>query len=733
VTTPGHQASQNAADGHLPSGTGFPQGDDGAPEDDGPPAAPAAGRHGRHAAAPGDSGPDPAADSYPQYPGQPGDGYPGPVDGYSAPAGDWGPQVSAHPGSYPPATGSRVEQPGADPAGYAPPVDNRTLRLSPRGRRGHPGPADGRPQTPPAPPADQGWQGWVPDPGGAWDPPTVQLFPVAWAPNTSPPPRTPASPGAGPPAAKAPGPAGGGMLRSSSTMALGTIASRGTGFVRSFILVYALGVGLLGSAYNLSNTLPNVVYQFALGGIFTSVVVPLLVKAATRDSDRGEGYDQRIFTLGVLALAAVTLVALAATAPITALYAGSIHKYPAAYHLTEVLAFFFIPQIFFYGVSSLAGAILNARGSFASPMWTPVINNIVVIAVGIMFVVVAGLNRTPGQLNGSEVALLGIGTTAGIVLQTVAMIPSLHRVGFRWRPTFDFRRAEISEMGRMSGWMFGYVLTTQVAFLITTRVAGTGFAAYSNAYLLFQLPYAVVGISVITAMLPRMSSHASEGRYQQVASDFSAATRIASVIVVPAALILAVVGVPLAQGIFGHGSTSQASARYVGEIFAVFSLGLLPYMLFQLLLRVFYAMHDSRTPALIGAVTMAVNITTNLIAVAVLPPSEVVVGLGACFGIANIIGTTMAWRTIGRRIGGLNGIAVRKSLARMHLAALPGAVFALAIMVMVGAIIPGGTLAALTTVVIGGAGALLLYVTFAKAIGVPELDDLIGTVRSRLR
>jgi putative peptidoglycan lipid II flippase len=732
MTTPGHQAGQNAADGYLPSGTGFPQGDDGAPEDDGPAATPAdgpyPGRRGRHAAAPGDSRPDPAADSYPPYRGQPGDGYPGPADGYSAPAGDWGPQVSAHPGNYPPASGNRIEHPGGGPDGYAPPADNRTLRLSPPGRRGHPGPADGRSQTPPAAPADQGWQGWVPEPGGAWDPPTVQLFPVAWAPGASPPP----PPGARTPQAKAPGPAGGGMLRSSSTMALGTIASRVTGFVRSFILVYALGVGLLGSAYNLSNTLPNVVYQFALGGIFTSVVVPLLVKAATRDSDRGEGYDQRIFTLGVLALAAVTLVAVAAAAPITALYAGSIHN-AATYHLTEVLAYFFIPQIFFYGVSSLAGAILNARGSFASPMWTPVINNVVVIAVGLMFVVVAGLNRTPAQLNGSEVALLGIGTTAGIVLQTVAMIPSLRRVGFRWRPTFDFRRAEISEMGRMSGWMFGYVLTTQIAFLITTRVAGTGFAAYSNAYTLFQLPYAVVGISVITAMLPRMSSHASEGRYQQVASDFSAATRIASVIVVPAALILAVVGAPLAQAIFGHGSTSQASARYVGEIFAVFSLGLLPYMLFQLLLRVFYAMHDSRTPALIGVVTMAVNITTNLIAVAVLPPADVVVGLGACFGIANIIGTTMAWRMIGRRIGGLDGIAVRKSLVRMHLAALPGAVFALAIMVMVGAIIPGGTLGALTTVIIGGAGALLLYVTFAKAIGVPELDDLIGTVRSRLR
>jgi len=541
--------------------------------------------------------------------------------------------------------------------------------------------------------------------------------------------------------AAAPGPAGASLLRSSSTMALGTVASRVTGFVRSAVLIYALGTGLLGDAYNISNTLPNVVYQFALGGIFTSVVVPLLVNAAKRNSDRGEAYDQRIFTLGVLALGGVTIVATALAWPITAVYGSGVNN-PTAYHLTVVLAYFFIPQIFFYGVSSLAGAVLNARGSFAAPMWTPVINNVVVIVVGLMFIATAGVSQTRVGISGGEVLLLGVGTTLGIVLQTVAMIPSLRRVGFRWRPRYDFRRAEVSEIGRMSGWMFGYVLTTQIGFLVTTVIAnhagskhdpGAGFAAYSNAYMLFQLPYAIVGISVITAMLPRMSAHASEGRYRNVAADFSTATRLASVIVVPASLILAVLGGPLAEGLFGYGSTSAANARYIGEIFAVFSLGLLPYMLFQLLLRVFYAMHDSRTPATIGLVTMTINIVTNLIALAVLPPQHVVAGLGAGFGIANLVGSVIAWRKIGGRIGGLDDDRIRSSLARMYVAAIPGAIFAIAVVFMVNAIIPGGKFGALLTVVVGGCGALLMYVVFAKAAGVGELTDLTDTVRARLR
>jgi putative peptidoglycan lipid II flippase len=534
------------------------------------------------------------------------------------------------------------------------------------------------------------------------------------------------------------------LLRSSGVMAMGTIASRITGFVRSAILIYAIGTHDLGNAYNLANTIPNIVYNLALGGILTSVVVPLLVSAAKRDRDRGEAYDQRIFTLGVMALGAITVVATLAAEPIASLYASNIGS-PAAYHLTVIFAYFFIPQIFFYGVSSLAGAILNARGSFAAPMWTPVINNVVVIVVGLAFMVTAGVNRTPENITATQVQLLGLGTTLGIVLQTAGLVPSLRRVGFRWHPRHDFRRNEVSEIGRMSGWMFGYVLTTQIAFLVTTRVAnaagarvsqqaaGAGIAAYSNAYMLFQLPYAIVGISVITALLPRMSAHASERRYGLVSADFSTAARLASVIVVPAALVLAVLGTPLAEGVFGYGSTSIASARYVGEIFAVFSLGLLPYMLFQLQLRVFYAMHDSRTPALISVVTMVINITANLVALAVLPPQHVVAGLGAGFGVANLVGTVIAWRVLSRRVGGLDGRRVGSALARMNAAAIPGVIFAVAVSVMVGAVIPGGRVAALVTVALGGAGAMLLYVLFAKAFGVAELDELTASVRARLR
>jgi putative peptidoglycan lipid II flippase len=516
------------------------------------------------------------------------------------------------------------------------------------------------------------------------------------------------------------------LVRSSGVMAVGTLGSRLTGFLRTIFQSYALGVAFLASAYNLSNTLPNVVYNLALGGILTSVIVPLIVNAGRRDSDGGFGYGQRMFTLVTLALAGVTVLAMALVVPIVGLYSGS-KVTGTTEHLAIIWALFFIPQIFFYGVSSLIAAILNSRGSFAAPMWTPIVNNLVVIGFLGAYVAMAGLNKTPSTISAAEVQLLGFGTTLGIVAQTIALLPALRRVGFRWRPRLDFRRAEVREIGRMAGWMFCYIGGTQVAFLVTTKLAGdstTGISDYNYAWLLFQLPYAVVGISVITALLPRMSAHASERRFGLVRSDFSTGVRLASAIVVPCSLVLAVIGPSLGQ-LFFHGSTSPSEAHYVGVVFAVFCLGLTPYMLFQLQLRVFYSLHDSKTPALIGIVTMTVNIVTNLIALNTLPNSELVAGLGAGFGVANLVGAVIAWRILAVRLRGLDGWRIGRSLVRMHAATVPAALIAVVVGMLSGS--------AIATVIVGGGLALLLYVLFARALRIDELSSLSNAMLGRLR
>ncbi len=526
------------------------------------------------------------------------------------------------------------------------------------------------------------------------------------------------------------------LVRSGAGMAVGTLVSRATGFLRTLVLVYAMGTAALGNAYNNANTLPNTVYYLMLGGIFTSVVVPLLVRAAQRDPDHGEAYAQRLFTLGALALLAVTGVATLLAAPLVTLPAPTIHG--AEHNLMVVWAYFFIPQIFFYGMSSLIGAILNTRGRFAAPMWAPVVNNLVVIVLGGLYVLTVGLHKDPSNISAVGVQLLGIGTTLGVVAQTVALFPSLRAAGFRWRPTLGFRPGEVTEMGRMAGWMSFYVITQFAGYLVAQRVANAasagrnGYSAYSIAWQLFQLPYAIVGISVITALLPRMSEHASARRYSLVRDDFSIGVRLASVLVVPAALYLAVLGGPLAEFLFSYGSNTPAEARYIGEVFGLFALGLVPYMLTQLQLRVFYSFQDSRTAAFVGLLTMCVSIAGALIAQSVLPGAHVVAGLAVVYGLANLVGTIAGWALLLRRVGSLDGWAIARSLTRMHLATVPGLVFALAVMVGAGHVLtnPSGTYGLIVTVV-GGGGAVALYALCARSLRVAEFGFLVKTVTAR--
>ena len=366
----------------------------------------------------------------------------------------------------------------------------------------------------------------------------------------------------------------------------------------------------------------------------------------------------------MISLLVITVVATVLSGPIVDLYGGNITD-AGEHHVMLVFAYFFIPQIFFYGMDSLLGAILNVRGRFGANMWTPVINNVVVILVALLYMVTVH-NINADTVSTFGLYLLGIGTTLGIVIQSICLFPVMWRAGFSMRadlrlpPRGDRRdRPDVR-------WMFGYVATQWLGNLVAQRVAnsagnsaahlhpavsGVGYPAYAYAWQLFQLPYAIVGISVISALLPRMSGHATDRRYSLVRDDFSKGVRVASVIVVPAAVFLGVLGAPLCEFLFAHGNTTWQQARYIGEVFGAFSIGLVPFMLTQLQLRVFYSFRENRTPAIVGMVMLIVGVIGNLVALQVLPPTRTVVGLAFAYDLVTVTGAILAWPLLLRRVG----------------------------------------------------------------------------------
>lgn len=519
-------------------------------------------------------------------------------------------------------------------------------------------------------------------------------------------------------------------------MAAGTMVSRVTGFLRTMVLVAAIGTKDLGDAYNAAYAIPYSILDLLLLGVLSSVVVPMIVKAQQHDPDGGRAYEQRLLTLTTVALIVVAALAVLAAPLLIDLYtdwAPGSHEYDVA----VMLARFILPQLAFFGVGAVAGAILNTRDRFAAPMWAPVLNNLVVIVVFLAYMGSSDID----QVTTADLALLGLGTTAGIVAQAAVLIVALKRVGFSFRPRFDLRNARLGEMAKAGVWTIGYVVVTQLGFVLITRlasaagneVAGHGISPYTYAFQLFQLPYGIIGVSVITAMLPKMSRAVSDGRLDDVRAEFGSGVRLIASVMVPASLLIMVMGPAITVPIYAHGETTVADALYIGNVLQVYGLALVPFSIFQLLLRVFYSFGDTRTPVFVGAGTTAASAVLMLVAFFLLPATYAVMGLALAYAVAYALGAVVAWTLASRRVGGLGGWTIGNALTRMYFAALPTAV--LALVAVWGTRRAFGELdfvSSLIILAVGGGLGGLLYLAVAHKLRIPEVNSIVGMVAGRV-
>ncbi|MEV4889760.1 murein biosynthesis integral membrane protein MurJ [Nonomuraea sp. NPDC055795] len=526
------------------------------------------------------------------------------------------------------------------------------------------------------------------------------------------------------------------LMRASAIMAAGTMVSRVTGFVRTMVLASAVGTALLGDAYNVAYAIPYSILDLLLLGVLSSVIVPMIVQAQQRDADGGRAFEQRLLTLATLALIVVAALAVLAAPLLIDLYTNW-RPGSRQYEVAVLLARLILPQLAFFGLGAVAGAILNTRDRFAAPMWAPVLNNIVVIGV---FLAYSGGDNLATVSDG-QLALLGLGTTAGIVAQATVLVIALKRARFLFRPRLDVRNARLGEMAKAGGWTIGYVVITQLGFMLITNLASAagdavpnhGVSPYTYAFQLFQLPYGIIGVSVITAMLPKMSRAVTDGRMDDLRSEFGSGVRLISCVMVPASLLLMVLGPAITVPIYAHGETAVADAVYIGNVLQVYGLALMPFAVFQLLLRVFYSFGDTRTPVFIGAGTTAAGAGLMLVANALLPPAYVVMGLAFAYACAYALGAVVAWMMASRRAAGLGGWTIGTALTRMYLAAMPTAVLALASVWVSQQIF--GELAFLNSLIIlavgGGLGGLL-YLAIAHKMRIPEVNSIVGMVAGRV-
>jgi putative peptidoglycan lipid II flippase len=545
---------------------------------------------------------------------------------------------------------------------------------------------------------------------------------------------------AGPEAAADRDDTGASVARHGSIMAIGSIVSRATGFLRTAVIGAAIGALAVSNNYNTANTLPNMVYEMLLGGVLASVIVPLLVRARGRDADRGEAYTQRLFTLATVALAGATVVAVAAAPLLTRLITNP--GTPAAeQELITKFSYLLLPEIFFYGMAALFAALLNTRGHFAAPMWTPILNNLVVIMTAGVFMLLptASTPPEPHTITAAQILVLGVGTTLGIVVQASGLWPYLRRVGFRWRWRWDWRELHLRELARVSTWMLIYVGVSQVALLVVLNLAqraadqqGAGWTIFNNAYLVFMMAHGIVAVSIITALMPRMSVAAAERRYRDLAEHLSMGTRLSAVVLVPVSVLYIVVGRQLAVVLFNYRAYSNEDAITTGWVIAASAIGLVPFAISQLQVFAFYAMPDTRTPALINIPVVALRIAVDVLLYVVLPATLVAAGLMIGNAISFVLATALGYWLLRRRIGRLGLSRVAGTLARLSIAAVIAAVPAALIVWALISSMGTSRLASLVQLTVGSVVLLVVYVTITLVLRVPEVRDVAATVRARL-
>ncbi|GAB3652286.1 hypothetical protein GCM10027589_09670 [Actinocorallia lasiicapitis] len=425
------------------------------------------------------------------------------------------------------------------------------------------------------------------------------------------------------------------ILRRGAPLVLATAASRLTGLARTAAVLAAFGAqDALRNAYATANLLPNLVFELVAGGMLAAVVVPLLVRAASDE------VAEKLLSLIVYLLAPLTVLAVLAAGPIV----GLLDLDDAQRPVTVTLARILLPQLFFYGMSALLAAVLNARRRFTVPLWAPIANNLVVIALAGCYALSANLT------------VLAVGTTAGVAAQLTVLALACRRAGFRPRLRLDPRGIGVRALARTALWTLGSVAVTQAVAFTTLGLTAKSTADFSLAYTIFQVPYALVAVTAITGLTPRMTAAAVGHDLAAVTADLSRALRLTGLALVPASALLFVGGPALAPVLLPHFTNDAA---LTGSVLAAYAFALVPFSAFQIMQRVFFALGDTRTPALLSA-----GVALTVLALSLLMPRAhgLPVLIAGVTAVAYAGGAVVSGQLLRRRLGRMDGHRV----VRLH-------------------------------------------------------------------
>lgn len=533
------------------------------------------------------------------------------------------------------------------------------------------------------------------------------------------------------------------IVKSSAIMAAGSLVSRILGLVRNSLTVAVVGLTVIpADAWNAANTLPNIFHLLIAGGVLNAVIVPQITKAM-RHEDGGVVYINRLLTIAVTILAAITLV-LTIGAPILISLVVSGSWDSEALGLATAFAVLCLPQVFFYGLYTLLGQVLTAHNRFGMFMWAPGLANIVAIA-GLVWLIVtdAPLKGEVSDWSPTMILVLGGSATLSIAFQALVLIPPLRATGLRFRPVWGLRGSGLGSASRMAVWAFAAVAIGQLGYLVNSRVltgavqrasdqgvAAAGLTSYANAYLLFMLPHGLVTVSLITALFTRLSHAAHDGDVPAVKADLRRGMTMPAVLLIPATAVVVLLA-PFVLTAILPSTPSESIDASVGVLVAMI-IGLVPYGWFFLLQRAYYAYEDGRTPFFLQLVVTFIAVSVTLFG-STQPTEHVATWVGVGQSLSNLAAAVIGFWLLRRRLGSLGLGRVLRQNVRLIVATGVATLVGWGALRLLGGVVDTGTWVG-AVVICAVVGAVVLVITLAVAakLRVREVTEVIEPLTRRL-
>jgi putative peptidoglycan lipid II flippase len=501
-------------------------------------------------------------------------------------------------------------------------------------------------------------------------------------------------------------------------MGIVTAVSRAFGFVRVLVIAAVLGATYLGNTFQAANSMSNVLFELLAAGALSAVLVPTFVELLDAgDDDEANRLASGLLGLALLVLGGVVVLGCAG-APLIARALSSGVSDPAIAadqrRLATFLLFFFVPQVLMYAFGAVATGLLYARRRFAITAAAPIGNTVVMVVALFVFRAVAGSN--PGfDLSMGEKLLLAFAGTGGVAAFVGTLVFTARRSGFSLRPRLLRGDPAVGRLVRHSGW--GVLLHSIAGALLgAALVLGNGVeggvVAYQVAFVFFLAPYAMLAQPVHTAILPELANEAVRGDLDAFAASMRWALDSIAVLVVPVSAAFVALAQP-AMRVLAFGDIHETGVPLLGAALGSLALGLFGYGAFLLLARGYYALGDSRTPAVVAIIAAAFGVGTMFGVAPFAHGTARVALLGIGHSLAYTVGAVILAVGLSRRVG--RAIVP----VRLPRAALVAAVVALGAWALVREVAPSGRAATVGvlagTAIVGAA----CYVGAMRVLGDP--------------